>query len=189
MDARCYRWNRKCSCQTHAACSWFPRVVLLKVCVNFRRWCLARMKWAFLQGLYLLERHFKKMQLCVCGCVCGVFASACMPECRCLWSPVAGVAGGQKTVGRFPAAGVASCCDSPSVGARALKSWGISSVPGGTKSCLGLFSPLLSASCLLRGKRQSVSCSAALLFCPTTWAKRPGTVPSEKASQKNHLLS
>lgn len=120
--------------------------------------------------------------------VCGVFASACMPECRCLWSPVAGVAGGQKTVGRSPAAGVASCCDSPSVGARVLKSWGISSVPGGTKSCLGLFSPLLSASCLLRGKRQSVSCSAALLFCPTTWAKRPGTVPSEKASQMNHLL-
>lgn len=38
------------------------------------------------------------MQLCVYMCVCGVFASACMPEYRCLWSPVAGVAGGQKTV-------------------------------------------------------------------------------------------
>lgn len=31
-------------------------------------------------------------------CVYGVVASACMPECRHLWSPVAEVAEGQKTV-------------------------------------------------------------------------------------------
>lgn len=94
----------------------------------------------------------------------GVFASACMPECRCLWSPVAGVTEGQKTVAdplqlELQAAGIHPMWVQELVKAEA-----------------SLLSP---------GEPSLVSGSAALLFCPTPGPRDQGQCLLKRQAKRN----